>query len=143
MLAGDMIRMASDGREFWRAEAVGNSDWEGRGVVKDVPSRDAFDRAVMSEKDFMADPSNIRFDALMSLAIGSRGFMNPRWRALQDGPLFDGYGWYGLDGSRTARSEEVKKLALWANDPRLLPLWKTQPVRGQVGLVILDDAEYF
>jgi beta-galactosidase len=62
---------------------------------------------------------------------------------LQDGPLFDAFGWYNLDGSRSERSEEIKRLALWANDPKTLPLWKTQPVRGQVGLLLLEGSQFF
>ena len=133
MLGSDMIRIASAGKEFWRAEAVGNSDWQARG---------GFTSPIV-DKDFMHDPSNIRFDAMMSLAAGARGFINPRWRALQDGPLFDGYGWYNLDGSRSERSEEIKQLALWANDQKTFPLWMAQPIRGQVGLLLLDDSELF
>jgi beta-galactosidase len=133
MLGSDMIRIAAAGKEFWRAEAIGNSDWSGRGGAV----------SPIKEKEEMADPNNIRLDAMMSLAAGSRGFINPRWRGLQDGYLFDGYGWYNLDGSRNARSEEIKQLAKWANDKKTLPLWKTQPVRAQVGLLLLPDAEIF
>jgi beta-galactosidase len=128
-----MIRIAAGGKEFWRAEAVGNSDWQERG---------GHSRPIV-EKEVMADPANIRLDVMMSLAAGSRGFINPRWRALQDGPLFDAFGWYNLDGSRSERSEEIRGLARWANDPRLLPLWKAQPVRGQVGLLLLEESEIF
>jgi beta-galactosidase len=133
MLGSDMMRIAAGGREFWRAEAIGNSDWADRGGFT----------APIPEKEAMADPANIRLDGLISFAAGARGYLNPRWRALQDGALFDGYGWYNLDGSRSPRSEEVKALARWVNDPAVLPLWKAQPVRGQVGLLLLEDAEVF
>jgi beta-galactosidase len=133
MLGSDMIRIAASGKEFWRAEAIGNSDWQDRGG-KTSP---------IEEKDVMSDPANIRLDALESFAAGARGFINPRWRALQEGPLFDGFGWYNLDGSPSKRSEEVKKIAQWANDPGTLPLWKAQPVRGQVGLLLLPDSQIF
>jgi beta-galactosidase len=133
MLGSDMIRIASSGKEFWRAEAIGKSDWQSRGGFT----------SPIKDKDVMSDPQNIRYDAMMSLAAGSRGFINPRWRSLQDGPLFDGFGWYNLDGSRSERSEEAKRLALWANDPKAFPLWKAQPVRGQVGLLLLEDSQFF
>jgi beta-galactosidase len=133
MLGSDMIRIAAKGKEFWRAEAIGNSDWQDRG---------GFTSPIV-EKDFMHDPANIRFDAMMSLCAGARGFINPRWRGLQDGPLFDGFGWYNLDGSRSGRSEEIKQLAQWVNDKKNLPLWKAQPVRGQIGLLLLEDAQFF
>ncbi|MDR1902584.1 MAG: beta-galactosidase [Treponema sp.] len=133
MLGSDMIRIAAAGKEFWRAEAIGNSDWMDRG---------GYTEPILKQEE-MADPENIRLDAMYSLAAGSRGFINPRWRALQDGSLFDGYGWYNLDGSRSARSQEIKKLSLWANDPKVLPLWKAQPLRGEIGLLLLEDAEIF
>jgi beta-galactosidase len=133
MLGSDMIRIAAEGKEFWRAEAIGNSDWQRRGGFT----------APLLEKEVMADPANIRLDALMSFVAGSRGFINPRWRALQDGGLFDGYGWYNLDGTRSERSEEVKRVGFWANDKKTLPLWKAQPVCGEVGLLLLEDAQFF
>jgi beta-galactosidase len=138
MLGSDMIRIASGGKEFWRAEAIGNSDWAGRGGLTG-----GFEPEPMAWKDEMADPANIRLDAMESFAAGARGYINPRWRALQEGPLFDGYGWYNLDGSPSGRSEEVKAIAQWANSPGTLPLWKAQPVRGQVGLLLLDEAQIF
>jgi beta-galactosidase len=138
MMGSDMIRIASRGKEFWRAEAIGNSDWQGRGGLTT-----GVEPKPMVEKDVMADPANIRLDAMESFAAGSRGFINPRWRALQDGPLFDGYGWYNLDGTPNERSAEIKKIAQWANDPKTFPLWKAQPLRGQVGLLLLDDAQIF
>jgi beta-galactosidase len=138
MLGSDMIRIASGGKEFWRAEAIGNSDWAGRGGPIG-----GFEPRPIEEKDVMADPANIRLDALESFAAGARGFINPRWRALQDGPLFDGYGWYNLDGSPSERSREVGNIARWANDPAAFPLWKAQPVRGQVGLLLLEEAQIF
>jgi beta-galactosidase len=133
MLGSDMIRIASSGKEFWRAEAIGNSDWQARGRFT----------SVIKDKEVMHEPANIRFDAMMSLAAGSRGFINPRWRALQDGPLFDGFGWYNLDGSRSDRSEEIRRLALWVNDPNVFSLWKAQPIRGQIGLLLLEDSQFF
>jgi beta-galactosidase len=133
MLGSDMIRIASSGKEFWRAEAIGNSDWQARGGFT----------TPIAEKEVMADPANIRLDAMMSFVAGSRGFINPRWRALQDGGLFDGYGWYNLDGTRSVRSEEVKHIAKWANNKNLLDLWRAQPVRGEVGLVLLEDSQFF
>ncbi|GHT58860.1 beta-galactosidase [Spirochaetia bacterium] len=137
MLGSDMIRIASAGKEFWRAEAIGNSDWQDRG------GKTGAGPLPIEEKDVMGNPANIRLDALESFAAGSRGFINPRWRALQEGPLFDGFGWYNLDGTRSERSDEIKKIAQWANDPKNLPLWKAQPVKGQVGLLLLEDAQIF
>ncbi|GHV40304.1 beta-galactosidase [Spirochaetia bacterium] len=133
MLGSDMIRIAAAGKEFWRAEAIGKSDWAGRG---------GHTTPVLKQEE-MSDPGNIRLDALYSFAAGSRGYINPRWRSLQEGALFDGYGWYNLDGSRSPRSEEVKKIGAWANDKKNRDLWNAQPVRGELGLLLLDDAEIF
>ncbi|MDR1766741.1 MAG: beta-galactosidase [Lachnospiraceae bacterium] len=132
-LAGDMIRIAAGGKEYWRAEGIGNHDFQNRG--SDTP---------MPEKEAMQYPDNIRLDALISLATGARGYLNPRWRPLQDGGLFDAYGWYNLDGSRSERSEEVKALAAWANDtPGIDSLWRSSPVKGQVGLLLSPQSQLF
>jgi len=131
LLAGDMIRSASNGKEFWRAEAIGNSDWEKRSV------RDNYH----PEKDAMADPENIRLDAMISFMAGARTYMNPRWRSLQDGPLFGAYGWYGLDGSRTDRSGMVSEISKWAYDEKQKELWTAMPVRGEVGILLLEEAQ--
>jgi len=132
VLAGDMIRIASEGKEYWRAEAIGNADWQNRGG--EVP---------MLEKEVMRDPENIRLDAMITLATGARGFLNPRWRALQDGGLFNSFGWYNLDGSRSARSQQIKDIANWANNPGMKDMWDAMPVRGQVGLLFLTDSQLF
>jgi len=133
LLAGDMIRSASKGKEFWRAEAIGDSDWEGRRASN----------APELQKDEMNDPLNIRLDSMISFATGSRGFVNPRWRPLLDGPLFGAYGWYGMDGSRTDRSDMVASLAGWANRPENGRLWKSQPVRGETAILLLEEAQAY
>ncbi|MDR1560496.1 MAG: beta-galactosidase [Clostridiales bacterium] len=131
MLGGDMTRLAAGGKEFWRAEAIGNSDWQGRGGRK----------TPILEKEEMSDPNNIRLDAMMSFAAGARGYLNPRWRALQDGGLFDAFGWYNLDGSRSERSEEVKQIARWADSPSCRELWTARPIRGEIGLLLIEEAQ--
>ena len=132
VMAGDMIRIAAKGKEYWRAEAIGNHDWQER--KGNIP---------MLEKEDMKYPENIRLDAMISFATGARGYLNPRWRALQDGGLFDGYGWYNLDGSRSERSEEVRRIGEWANGAKMETLWRAMPVKGQVGLLLLPDAQLF
>jgi beta-galactosidase len=127
----DMIRSASRGKEFWRAEAVGGAEWSNRrpGQGHNV------------HQDQMADPAEIRLDALISFAGGANGYINPRWRPLFHGPLFGAYGWYGMDGSRTERSEMVAEIAAWANDPAQDGLWKAQPLRGDIALLLIEDAQ--
>jgi beta-galactosidase len=129
-LAGDLIRSASRGKEFWRAEAVGNSDWAYRQLGRPSPAHDQ-----------TADPENIRLDVMISMACGSSAFQNPRWRPLLDGTLFNAFGWYGMDGSRTARSEMIARLASWARQPEVAPLWQAQPLHGEVGILLLEDAQ--
>ncbi len=131
MMGADMIRSASGEKEFWRAEAVGDSTWEYRS------DKTAYEAG----KDTMSVPENIRLDAMMSLVTGATGFINPRYRPLVDGHLFHAYGWYGTDGSRTERSEMVSQLASWSNDPNKLSLWEARPVKGEVGILLLEDAQ--
>jgi len=131
VFAGDMIRSAARGREYWRAEAVGDSDWL---------DRRRGDKSAIKQ-DAMHDPQNIRLDCLISLLTGARGFMNPRWRPLLDGPLFGGFGWYAMDGGRTDRSEMIRGLAAWANTDQNRDLWRSRPVRGDAALLLLDEAQ--
>lgn len=130
LMAGDMTRSAAGGKQFWRAEAVGDHSWNGRRPDRPRPEADA-----------MHDPANIRIDALTSLAAGARAYQNPRWRALLDGPLFGAYGWYGMDGGRTKRSDMVRSIARWANHEAPAELWRASPVRGDVGLLICEEAQ--
>jgi beta-galactosidase len=130
LLAADLIRGASDGKPFWRAEAVGDSQWMGRRPAVPTPSRDA-----------MADPANLRFDCLVTMAAGGSAYQTPRWRPLLDGPLFGSFGWYDMDGRRTERSEEMAVLARWARSPEVMPLWGATPARGEVGLLLLEEAQ--
>ena len=131
IMGGDMTRSASYGKEFWRAEAVGDSDWQKRSD-KTVP---------MLDKEVMAVPENIRLDAMMSFISGAKGFMNPRYRPLLDGHLFHAFGWYGPDGSRTDRSEMVSEVAKWCNAPAQRGLWKAKPVKGDLALLLIEDSQ--
>ena len=126
-----MIRSASGDKEFWRAEAIGDATWENRSDKTDAETK----------KDEMAFPENIRMDALMSIGTGASAFINPRYRGLNEGHLFQAYGWYAPNGDRTVRSEEIKKLAAWCHDKATAELWKAKPVKGQVGLLLLEDAQ--
>jgi beta-galactosidase len=129
-LAADLIRSASRGKTFWRAEAVGDSDWSQRKLGRPRP-----------QMDKLADPANIRLDCMISLAAGARAYQNPRWRPLLDGPLFGAYGWYGMDGSRTERSGEIKAIASWAHGQELSGLRAAAPLRGEVGILIIEECQ--
>ena len=135
-LGSDSTRMAANGRLWWRAEALGDHDWG------DADGR-SDEKPPQYEHDAMHDPLNIRRDAVISLAAGTRGFINPRWRALQDGFLHGAFGWYNLDGSRSDRSEMVRQLAEWANGELSRPLWHANPVRGDIGLLLLEEPQIY
>jgi hypothetical protein len=69
-------------------------------------------------------------------ASGSRG-----WRPLLDGPLFGTFGVMGMDGSVTPRAEMAGALAYWTNSHP--EIWKSRPVKGDVGIVYLQEANDF
>ena len=130
LLSGDLIRGASRGKPFWRAEAIGGPQWFRRKPGEPKPGMDELD-----------DPAAIRLDALVSMATGATAYMNPRWRSLLDGPLFSAFGWYADDGSRTAKSEEIKRLAQWSKQSDVLALWKMKSARGDVAIVLVDESQ--
>jgi beta-galactosidase len=66
-----------------------------------------------------------------------------RWRPLLNGPLFGAFGPYALDGSRTERSEMVRKVGQWATAPEQSRLWASRPVKGEIGIVYVPEAERF
>ena len=131
VMGGDIIRSSAEGKEFWRAEALGDSDWAGRSDQVDH----------IEEKDFMSYPENIRLDAMMSFVTGATGFLNPRYRPLLDGDLFHAFGWYAPDGSRTDRSAVTTEIGKWCNAPHVKELWKAKPVKGDLALLVLEDSQ--
>ncbi|MBH1939489.1 beta-galactosidase [Mobilitalea sibirica] len=131
LMSGDMTRLACDGKEFWRAEAIGDSTWDGRSDKTDYES----------DKDLMSIPENIRYDAMSTFVTGSKVFMNPRWRPLCEGGLFHAYGWYAPDGSPTERSEMVASIESWCNAPEQTDLWKANPVKGECAILLLEDSQ--
>jgi beta-galactosidase len=131
VMGGDIIRSASEGKEFWRAEALGDSDWNQRSDETEH----------IAEKDFMSFPENIRLDAMMSLVTGATGFLNPRYRGLLDGDLFHAFGWYAPDGTRTDRSAVSAEVGKWCNAAANRELWKAKPVKGDIALLLLEDSQ--
>jgi beta-galactosidase len=99
-----------------------------------VLGRDKDDGRVM-------DPEDIRVLTMTSFAAGATGVMNLRFRPLLDGPLFGAFGSYGMDGSRTERSDIASRLAKWANDPARKPLFEARPVQGDIGLLVIPEAQ--
>jgi beta-galactosidase len=58
-----------------------------------------------------------------------------------DGPLFGAFGPMGMDGSVTPQAEMASRLARWTNTHA--DIWKSRPVKGDVGIVFVQEAEDF
>jgi beta-galactosidase len=126
----DITRAASRGKKWWHAERPGGPLW----LQPQVLGRDKDDGRVM-------DPEDIRTLTMTSFAAGASGVMNLRYRPLLDGPLFGAFGSYGMDGSRTPRSDEASRIAKWANAPEQKPLWDARPVKGDIALLVIPEAQ--
>lgn len=128
--AVDLVRGGSRGKPFWHAEAQAGPLW----MQPQVTNR-------AREDGRIADENDVRLWNMVSCAGGATGILYPRWRPLLDGPLFGAFGAYGMDGSVTPRAEMAGKFAQWANaHPEV---WKSHPVKGDVGLVFVPESEMF
>jgi beta-galactosidase len=128
--AVDLVRGGSRGKPFWHAEAQAGPLW----MQPQVLNRPRDDGRI-------ATPEDVRLWNLISCAGGATGILYPRWRPLLDGPLFGAFGPMGMDGSMTPRAEMAGRVARWANDHA--DLWKSQPVKGDVGLAFVPESELF
>jgi beta-galactosidase len=128
----DMVRSGSGGKPFWHSEATAGPSWLGGG--QDGRPRD--DGRIPTAAD-------VRLWNLSSFAGGATGLMYNRWRPLLDGPLFGALAGYDMDGSRTERSEMMSRITRWANTPERAPLWRSRPVRGDIGIVYVPEAAMF
>jgi beta-galactosidase len=126
----DLTRAAARGKTWWHAERPGGPLW----LQPQVLGRDKEDGRVM-------DPEDIRTLTMTSFAAGATGILNLRYRPLLDGPLFGAFGSYGMDGSRTPRSNEASRIAGWANAPEQKPLWDARPVKGDIALLVVPEAQ--
>ncbi len=130
--AVDLARAASRGKPFWHAEAYAGPLWMAPNVL-DKPR----------DEGRIARPEDVRYWNMVSFMCGARGLMYLRWRPLLDGPLFGAFGAYGLDGSRTSRSEASREVAEWVHDPGHADVWKSRPVRGEIGIVYVPETQLF
>jgi beta-galactosidase len=128
--AVDLTRAAARGKTFWHAEAQGGPLW----LQPQVLGRPLDDGRITK-------PEDIRIWNMTTFAGGARGLLYPRWRPLLDGPLFGAFGPYGMDGSRTDRSAMTSRIAKWANAPEQGDLWRSHPVRGEIGLVFVPETQ--
>jgi beta-galactosidase len=128
--AVDLVRAGARGKPFWHAEAQAGPLWMQPQVIR----RKREDGRITDEKD-------VRVWNLIDCAGGATGILYPRWRPLLDGPLFGAFGAFGMDGSMTPRAEMTGTVAKWANSHG--ELWKSKPVKGDIGLVFVPESEVF
>ena len=128
--AVDLVRAESRGKPFWHAEATGGPLW----LQPQVVGRPLEDGRSSDEKD-------VRVWSLIDMTAGATGILFTRWRPLLDGPLFGAFGLMGMDGSVTPRAEMANKLSRWTNSHP--DIWKSRPVKGDVGIVYVQEANDF
>jgi len=126
----DITRAAARGKKWWHAERPAGPLW----MQPQVIGRDKEDGRIMEPEDLLTL-------MMTSFACGASGALNLRWRPLLDGPLFGAFGAYGMDGSRTPRSEMQSKIGKWANAAAQKPLWEAKPVQGDIGLLVIPEAQ--
>jgi beta-galactosidase len=129
--AVDLVRAAARGKRFWHAEAYGGPLW-----MQSVMGRPREDGRI-------PEPEDIRYWDLISFMCGATGLLYLRWRPLLDGPLFGAFGPYGMDGSRTDRSEMASRIGKWVAAPEQAQLWRSRPVKGQVGILVVPETQLF
>ncbi len=126
--AVDLARSAAGGKPFWHAEAIGGPTWTSK--------RDRDDGKVVT-------PEDILLWNMVSFAGGAQGILNPRWRPLLNGVLWGAYGYYGMDGSRTNRSDMASKIAKWGTAPEQKELWEANPVKGEIGIIVVPETQLY
>jgi beta-galactosidase len=130
--AMDMIRNASRGKPFWHAEAYGGPLWLQQNVL-DKPR----------DEGRIATPEDIRYWNLTSYMHGAVGTLYLRWRPLLNGPLFGAFGPYGMDGSRTERSQMSTEIGRWIQASEQSDLRKSTPLKGEVGILMNPETHLF
>jgi beta-galactosidase len=128
--AMDLVRCGSRGKPFWHAEAEGGPLW----MQPQVIGRPREDGRI-------PEPEDVRIWNLITCASGGKGLLYCRWRPLLDGPLFGAFGPFGMDGSVEPQAEMAGKVARWTNEHG--EVWKSNPVRGEVGLLFVPESEIF
>lgn len=126
----DLTRSAARGKMWWHAERPGGPLW----LQPQVLGHEKEDGRVM-------EPEDIRLLTMTSFAAGASGVLNLRYRPLLDGPLFGAFGSYGMDGSRTPRSDMASKIAKWANAEEQRNLFAARPVQGDIGILVIPEAQ--
>jgi beta-galactosidase len=130
--AVDLVRASCRGKPFWHSEAYAGPLWMASNVLNKPRGEGR-----------IAAPEDIRYWDLVSFMTGATGLLYLRWRPLLDGPLFGAFGPYGMDGSRTPRSEMVSKIAKWVSAPEQKELWQSKPIKGEVGIIYVPETQFF
>ncbi len=130
--AVDLVRASSRGKPFWHAEAYAGPLWLAQNVLNKP-----------RDEGRIAAPEDIRYWDMTSFMCGATGLLYLRWRPLLDGPLFGAFGGYGMDGSRTPRSEMVSKVGKWTAAPEQEKLWQSRPIKGEIGIVYVPETQIF
>ena len=130
--AMDLTRSASRGKPFWHAEAYGGPLWLQSNVL-----------GKPRDEGRICYPEDIRYWNLTSYMHGATGTLYLRWRPLLDGPLFGAFGPYGMDGSRTDRSEMSTGIARWVQADEQKEMWKSRPIKGEVGILFVPESQQF
>ncbi len=130
--AVDLVRSSSRGKPFWHAEAYGGPLWMQSQVI-----------GKPRNEGRIARPEDIRLWNMQSFAAGASGLLFLRWRPLLDGPLFGAFGPYGMDGSRTERSEMSTSIAKWVGSDSQKRLWQSKPVKGDIGIVYVPESQLY
>ncbi len=126
----DLTRAAARGKQWWHAERPGGPLW----MQPQVLGHEKEDGRVM-------EPEDVRVLTMTSFAAGATGILNLRYRPLLDGPLFGAFGSYGMDGSRTPRSDMASVIGKWANQPEQKALFEARPVKGDIGILVIPEAQ--
>ncbi|HUT21522.1 MAG TPA: beta-galactosidase, partial [Anaerolineae bacterium] len=132
MHAVDLVRASARGKPFWHAEAYGGPLWMQPQVI-----------GKPRDEGRIASPEDIRYWDMVSFMCGATGLCYLRWRPLLDGPLFGAFGPYGMDGSRTDRSEMASKVGKWVTAPAQESLWQSRPVQGEIGILCIPETQLF
>ena len=132
MQAVDLVRASSRGKPFWHAETYAGPLWMQHNVI-----------GKPRDEGRIASVEDIRYWDMVSFMCGATGMLYLRWRPLLNGPLFGAFGGYGMDGSRTERSDMVSKVAKWVNADAQKDLWQSRPIKGEVGIVYAPETQRF
>jgi beta-galactosidase len=128
----DLIRAASRGKPYWHAESYAGPLWLQPQVV-----------GKPRDEGRIALPEDARYWNFVSLMGGASGIMYLRWRPLLDGDLFGAFGPYGMDGSRTDRSQAVSKACRWITSPERRRLFASKPMKGEIGILYVPETQLF